>query len=83
MDRIRRVGLALALLLLGAARIPGQELGEKTYAGYRAFLQPKSEELRWQGIAWRPALWTAVVEAHRVKKPILLWAMNGHPLACT
>jgi hypothetical protein len=64
---VRRV---VALLgLLGAAR--GGEV------------VPAAEELRWLEIPWRATLWDAVVDAHRLRRPILLWAMNGHPLACT
>lgn len=44
---------------------------------------PKADELAWQSIRWRPTLWEAVVEAQAGKKPVLLWAMNGHPLGLT
>ena len=44
---------------------------------------PKKAEQEWHTIGWLPSLWDGVEEAHRAKKPILLWAMNGHPLACT
>ena len=33
----------------------------------------------WRKIGWRSDFWTAVVEAQRDEKPVLLWAMNGHP----
>ncbi len=83
MRRTRVSWLAFVLLPLLGTSLHAQELTESTYARYRSLLQPKPEELRWQGIAWRPKLWDAVIEAHRVKKPILLWTMNGHPLGCT
>ena len=44
-------------------------------------IRPKASEIG--GITWLPSLWDGVEKAHRAKKPILLWAMNGHPLACT
>ena len=44
---------------------------------------PRPEELAWQQIPWRPTFWGAALEAHAQEKPILLWAMNGHPLGCT
>jgi hypothetical protein len=28
-------------------------------------------------------LWDGVIAAQKQDMPILLWAMNGHPLACT
>jgi hypothetical protein len=47
------------------------------------YIRPKKEELGYRAIPWQRTLWDAVVEAQRADKPILLWAMNGHPLACT
>jgi hypothetical protein len=44
---------------------------------------PKESELAWRSIDWKPTLWDAVIEAHASRKPILLWAMNGHPLGLT
>ena len=60
-----------------------EKLDETTYKTWLDFILPKPAELQWQAPAWRPTLWDAVVEGHQVEKPILLWAMNGHPLACT
>ena len=34
-------------------------------------------------VGFHTTLWEAVVEANLEDKPILLWAMNGHPMACT
>lgn len=50
---------------------------------WRGRLLPTEQEAAWTEIPWRDALWKAVVEAERDPKPILLWAMNGHPLGCT
>jgi hypothetical protein len=44
---------------------------------------PSEVEMAWQQLDWRPTLWDAVVEAHEKKRPVLLWAMNGHPLGHT
>ena len=44
---------------------------------------PSVAEMVWQQLEWRPTLWDAVVEAHKSKRPVLLWAMNGHPLGQT
>jgi len=49
----------------------------------RDHVLPDRSERAWRRIPWRATLWDAVVDAHREKKPVLLWAMNGHPLACT
>jgi hypothetical protein len=56
---------------------------EQTFAEWKAYLLPKPDELAWEEIPWRPSFWAAVEEALRTEKPLLLWMMNGHPLACT
>lgn len=38
---------------------------------------------RWQKIPWRIDFLAARTEAFKERKPIFLWAMNGHPLGCT
>ena len=58
-------------------------LSEQTFAGLRDFIRPTPDEMRWQEIPWRTTFWNAVQEAQATDKPILAWAMNGHPLACT
>jgi hypothetical protein len=67
----------LTLLFL-ACSAPAQEIDT-----ILRHVLPKADELAWQSIRWRPTLWGAVVEAQAERKPILLWAMNGHPLGLT
>ncbi len=69
-----------AILLLLAL---GQDLTDETYEKWRDHILPKADELQWRKIPWQPTFWDAVVLAQKEDKPILLWAMNGHPLACT
>jgi hypothetical protein len=59
------------------------ELNEQTFSDWKEYLLPAPDELRWEGTPWRASFGTGVQEARRSEKPILLWAMNGHPLACT
>ena len=59
------------------------DLDEPSFERLRDFICPTPEEVRWQQVAWRTTFWDAVQEAQVLDKPILLWAMNGHPLACT
>ncbi|HVL39290.1 MAG TPA: hypothetical protein VM328_07850 [Fimbriimonadaceae bacterium] len=66
----------LALALCGAAN-------DSKFEEMRDYIRPKPNELQWEGVEWKPTLWSAVVEAQQKDKPILLWAMNGHPMACT
>jgi len=70
--------LILALGLLGA-----QDLNEGTLDSLRAYITPKPQEMVWREIPWRPVFWDAVIEAQKKDRPVLLWGMNGHPLACT
>ncbi len=68
----------LTLLLAFCA----QDLSWETYGKVRDHVVPAKDELKWLDIGWRPTLWDAMVEAQKDDKPILIWAMNGHPLAC-
>ncbi len=47
------------------------------------YLVAPQRERDWEEIGWRPTLAQAMSDAHEAKRPILLWAMNGHPLGCT
>lgn len=68
------------LLLLA---LLSQELTEKNYDTLRAQILPSKQEMAWKAIPWRSTLWDGLVDAQKEDKPILVWAMNGHPLACT
>jgi hypothetical protein len=71
---LRRLTALVALAALATA----QEA-----ASVRDLVLPSKAEQAWQSISWRPTLWDAVVDAHKARKPILLWTMNGHPLGLT
>ena len=43
------------------------------------FVQPGADELGWQQIRWHRNLSEAAAEAKELNRPLLLWAMNGHP----
>jgi len=43
------------------------------------FLRPQKDELKWREIRWHNNLADAAEEARRLKRPILLWTMNGNP----
>jgi hypothetical protein len=44
---------------------------------------PKPDELAWRAIPWRATLRAGLLDATAERKPVLLWAMNGHPLGTT
>ena len=58
-------------------------LNEKTYKSWRDFIQPRQKDLAWTGIPWRSSFQEGLIESRMKQKPMLLWAMNGHPLGCT
>jgi hypothetical protein len=83
MTHSARTAVALGLLLALAGASRSQELTDASYARWRDYLLPAPKDLAYKSIPWRASFWEAVVEAQAADKPILLWAMNGHPLGCT
>jgi hypothetical protein len=47
------------------------------------FIRPSTDDNKWERLDWRTELGAAVEEARMLQRPILLWAMNGHPIGCT
>ena len=81
---MRRLLPVLLVLAVAAPAAAGDDaVGAKTWKKVRDHVLPSKRECAWTDVAWRPSLWDAVIEANVEAKPILLWAMNGHPLACT
>ena len=78
------LAVVAAALLSARGASAGAELSDRTYEQWRDFVRPKESELRWlTAIPWRPSLWDGAIEANEQQKPLLMWTMNGHPLACT
>ena len=63
--------------------LPAQALDAAAFARDLAAIVPSASELDWRTVPWQAELRTALVEAGRAQKPVLLWAMNGHPLGQT
>lgn len=77
---------ALALGLGAAAPTPAQQTAELTLDNldaWRAHILPAPAELRWEEIPWRSSFARGLLDADAQAKPLLFWAMNGHPLGCT
>lgn len=55
------------------------ELTEANLDEWIQFIRPSTEELGWRAIRWHSSLSEAAEEAEALQRPILLWAMNGHP----
>ncbi len=85
---MRRITAALIVLSAWAGSSHADEstqapvLTLETYAALQAAIAPSPSECVWREIGWLPTFGDAVAEARRDGKPIFLWAMNGHPLAC-
>ena len=56
-------------------------LSEQDFSRLHAELQPRNKT--WKTIPWKTSLLDAQRLAVEQKKPILIWAMDGHPLGCT
>jgi len=50
---------------------------------WKATIEPDSQEALYLQIPWRESLLRGLREAKREDKPVMLFAMNGHPLGCT
>ena len=59
------------------------KLNRANYRRYLRYIVPRRSEQGWRNIPWRPTYWQGVLEAQRRRKPMLVWAMNGHPLGLT
>lgn len=75
--------LIAALLLLPAGGGAPPVLAASSFEALAAEIRPSAADRSFLAIPWRATFWSAVVEADAADRPILLWAMNGHPLACT
>ena len=75
--------LLLPAPLRGADGEPPPLLAPENFSALRDRILPTPAEEEWRRIPWRASLLDAAREARRLDRPILLWAMNGHPLGCT
>jgi hypothetical protein len=59
-----------------------EPLTRDEFARLRELLQPAEDEL-WRMIPWRLSVLEGQRTAAQQRKPIFIWAMDGHPLGCT
>lgn len=80
----RRPFRMFALLILAglASQLAAIELTPESFAKLHSSLRPAPDEL-WRTIPWKIDLLDAQRVAAREKKPLFIWAMDGHPLGCT
>ena len=82
----RTWGGALVFTFWLAGCLSASAAGPKTLAEFdrlRDLIKPAAEEGAWARVPWKTSLWEARQKAAAEGKPILLWEMDGHPLACT
>ncbi len=66
-----------------ARRIPLPELRVDELDRWREHLQPRAKELAFEEIPWLSDFAAGLKASEAQGKPLLFWAMNGHPLGCT
>jgi hypothetical protein len=76
------LGLVLAATVATPAKVQAPALTAETYGHWQGLIRPGVDDLRFEEVPWRPSLSQAMREAQAADKPVLLWAMNGHPLGC-
>lgn len=79
---IARIVAPLALAALFSGCRGPTPTGDR-FERARAAVLPNSAELAWEAIPWHSSYSAGVQAAARTNKPLLFWAMNGHPLGCT
>ena len=81
MMRIHSLLFGLAFVF-AASSVTGDELTEADFLKIHAELQPDDSAL-WRSVPWKTSVLSAQHVAAEQKKPIFIWAMDGHPLGCT
>jgi hypothetical protein len=72
----------LIALVLASQTLAMEPLSLEQFQQVRAIIKPAATEDKWAQIPWQIDLWEARKKAATEGKPILLWEMDGHPLAC-
>ena len=70
------------IVLLGSTVVTSAQTGLNELSQFKAECRASLQE-PWRTIPWETSLIEAQNNAAREKKPIFIWAMDGHPLACT
>ena len=74
--------LGLCAPLDGRAADPVLRLKPNNFGRLHSLIRPQAKEDKWLQIPWLTDLWEARQKAAAAGKPILLWEMDGSPLAC-
>jgi hypothetical protein len=72
----------LVLIAFASPARSVEPLSLEQFRQVQAIVKPAATEDKWAQIPWQTDLWEARKKALKEGKPILLWEMDGHPLAC-
>jgi hypothetical protein len=88
--------LSVALLFSACAGPMASDAGElgipvmkpvplcaETLPAWREYILPNGDDLAYASIPWHVTFGEGMDAARAEGKPLLMWAMNGHPLGCT
>lgn len=78
---MRLLGL-ITLSAVVSASVAAGEFTQEDFARLHQELRPAKDE-PYLSIPWKLSLLDAQKAAIKEKKPIFIWAMDGHPLGCT
>jgi len=79
--RLERAPFSLALFfVLATSSFVAAQDGPSIW---RDHILPTEVERAWTTVPWIPSLAEGLRFPDAASKPLLLWAMNGHPLGCT
>jgi hypothetical protein len=73
---------ALVLVATPSAAPAIEPITPEQFAQLQKIIKPAPTEDQWDQIPWMTDLWEARRRAAAEGKPILVWEMDGHPLAC-
>ena len=84
-DSIFFIGVIIGSFFLTSCNTNKEQfsLTSKSYEMWRNYITPTKNESLWKSIPWRSSFREGLIDADEDQKPLLLWAMNGHPLGCT
>jgi hypothetical protein len=80
---IRPVAAVVAALAAAPLARAQDADADAAFAKQRDAILPTADELGWRAVPWQTELRSALATGNREHKPVLLWAMNGHPCGQT
>jgi hypothetical protein len=80
---MKRIVLLLAALTVTSwTSLSAAGLSDAEFRKLHAELQPDNSAL-WRTVPWKISVLDGQQKAAEEKKPLFIWAMDGHPLGCT